>query len=78
MLDMGRVKYFLFDLNDILEKIPDDSVRGTLKGNIYSKASKNSIWDAREYIERMASEGVIPSDIKEKLILLLRRYTRRR
>ena len=56
-LDMRREDEFNYMLGTILKDLPD-SVRGALRGSIYSITSKKGIKDAKDYIIKKKFEIV--------------------
>ena len=79
MLDIHRVVYFKYDLNEILEIAKlDPRVKDPLMATIIAKASRSSINDALDLIEAKQKEGVIDEKTGERIVALLRRYTRSR
>lgn len=77
MLDMGRRKSFLYDLDELLEDSDNDKNKNVFKANIISKASKNGIDEAREYVDELDDEELekgVRADVKK----LLRRYSTKR
>ncbi len=73
MLDVGRVKYFRFDLQDILADTDDQDNRSVIRANIAAKARRNGIQDAKEYIDTLGDdlEPKLADDLKK----LLDRYS---
>lgn len=76
-LDMRKTEEFNFMLNKIVEDLPD-SVRGALKGSLYSIASKQGTKEAREYISKKYDEGFIDDTTQRKLYDLLADYSKMR
>ncbi|EQD48815.1 hypothetical protein B1B_11905 [mine drainage metagenome] len=76
-LDMRKEEEFRFLLSKIIETLPD-SVRGAIKGSVYSIASKKSTKEAKDYIMKKKEEGVIDSKTEKKLIDLVFDYSKYR
>ncbi|BAB60460.1 TVG1359071 [Thermoplasma volcanium GSS1] len=76
-LDMSRSEEFGYMLGKTVEGLPD-SVRGAIRGTIYSLASKKGIKEAKEFIGRKYQEGVIDYDTQKKLINLIYDYSKYR
>ncbi|MFP3300686.1 MAG: hypothetical protein RXN92_06410 [Thermoplasmatales archaeon] len=74
MLDMTKNDEFRYLLEKTLKELPD-SLRGSLFGTIYAKASKFGINSAREYVIEKRKEGVIDEATSRKLIDLLFEYS---
>lgn len=72
-LDMRKTEEFNFMLNKIVEELPD-SVRGAIKGSLYSIASKQGYKEAREYVSDKFGEGTIDDLTQKKLNDLLSEY----
>ncbi|KAA8922762.1 MAG: hypothetical protein F6Q11_03100 [Thermoplasma sp.] len=76
-LDMRRSEEFGYMLGKAVEGLPD-SVRGAIRGSIYSLASKKGIKEAKEFIGKKYQEGVIDYDTQKKLINLIYDYSKYR
>ncbi len=76
-LDMRRSDEFGYLLGKTVESLPD-SVRGAIRGTVYSLASKKGIKEAKEFIGKKYDEGVIDFDTQKKLINLIYDYSKYR
>ena len=74
-LDMRKTEEFNFMLNKIVEELPD-SVRGAIKGSLYSIASKQGTKEARDFITKKFDEGFIDDSTQRKLYDLLADYSK--
>ncbi len=74
-LDMGRNDEFQYLLSQMLTTLPE-SVRGAVKGSIYSIASKKGAKEAKEYIQKKNQEGVLTSGMGKDLIELVFQYSK--
>ena len=74
-LDMRRTDEFQYLLSRAVESLPD-SIRGAVKGSIYSIASKRGSKEAKDYIQQKRQEGVIDSTLEKKLVDLLFDYSK--
>ncbi len=74
-LDMRKTEEFNFMLGKIVEELPD-SVRGAIKGSLYSIASKKGTKEARDYLLKIKEEGLIDEGMQRKLLDLLGDYSR--
>lgn len=74
-LDMRKTEEFNFMLNKIVEDLPD-SVRGAIKGSLYSIASKQGTKEARDYITKKFDEGFIDDSTQRKLYDLIADYSK--
>ena len=70
---MRKTEEFNFMLNSIVEELPD-SVRGAIKGSLYSIASKQGYKEAKEYLSSQHEEGTIDEGTQRKLNDLLSEY----
>lgn len=70
---MRKTEEFNYMLNGIVEELPD-SVRGAIKGSLYSIASKQGYKEAREYLSSQLEEGTIDEMTQKKLNELLSEY----
>jgi hypothetical protein len=73
-LNMRKNEEFRYLLNKSLQDLPE-SLKGSVFGAVYAKASKNGIIDARDYIILKKNEGVIDEMVSRKLIDLLYSYS---
>ncbi|MEM0157132.1 MAG: hypothetical protein QXN26_03580 [Thermoplasmataceae archaeon] len=74
-LDMRKTEEFNFMLGKIVEELPD-SVRGAVKGSLYSIASKKGTREARDYIMKIRTDGTIDEDMQKRLLDLLADYSK--
>ncbi len=74
LLNMGKEKEFLFDLNEVLEASDVAENFGVLRANVLKKASQNGIDEAIEYIEGIEGD-IIKKDTSIKIKRLLKRYS---
>ncbi len=72
---MRKTEEFNFMLNKIVEELPD-SIRGAVKGGLYSIASKQGTKEAREYISKIYEDGVIDDSTQKKLYNLIADYSK--
>lgn len=73
-LNMRKNEEFRFLLGKYLRNLPE-SVRGSVIGSVYAKASKSGINEAREYIIIKKNEGIIDDITSKKLIDLIYDYS---
>ncbi len=76
LLNLGRIDYFKYDLNEIINgaKI-DDNLVGSFKATIIAKSSKISIQAAKDYINEVQGREGITKETGERISRLLDRYT---
>lgn len=72
---MRRDYEFKYLLGQIVTELPEN-MRGTIKGTVYSKASKIGIKEAKDYILMKKDEGFLDEEIVKKIIDLLYRYSK--
>ena len=72
---MRKTEEFNYMLNKIVEDLPD-SVRGAIKGSLYSIASKQGKKEARDYITKKFDEGFIDDSTQRKLYDLIADYSK--
>ncbi len=76
LLDMGREKYFRFDLGDILEASANEDNRSIIHATVVNKAGQLGIEEANDYLGRLVDEGSLEKEIAERISKLLRRYSK--
>ncbi|MCX6694946.1 MAG: hypothetical protein NTU61_01450 [Candidatus Altiarchaeota archaeon] len=76
LLDMGREKYFRFDLDDMLVDFKIDENKNTIAATILNKMTSQSMDDALEYISRIKDSGALDDEKEGRLRGLLIRYSR--
>ena len=77
MLNVHFLAHFKYDLNEILDRSEMDPARFDLfKANLITKASRNGIQDAREYVDSFIKEGFLDEKSGERLKKLLQRYSK--
>lgn len=74
LLNLGREREFLFDLDEVLDASNADENRGILRANILKKASQNGIDEAIAYLDEVG-EDIIVKDASSKIKRLLTRYS---
>ena len=78
MLRMRDKELFLWDLNEILKSVPDQSRAEVIAATVYSKASRVGIDEALEYNEQMLAENALDEETAGKIHDLLMRNSMRR
>lgn len=76
-LDMRKTDEFQYLLSEAVSQLPE-SVRGAIKGSIYSIASKKGAKEAKDFIQKKNQEGLIDSQMEKELIDLVFSYSRYR
>ena len=79
MLNLGRLDYFKWDLNEIMEKSDMEAEKiNTFKANMTAKARQRSIKEAKEYVREVEERGDFSKETADMLCRLLDRYSRMR
>ena len=78
MLRMRDKDLFIWDLNEILKSVPDQTRAEMIHASIYSKASRLGIDKAIEYTDSMATEEALDEDTATQIRDLLLRNSMRR
>ena len=77
MLNLGRLDYFKYDLNEIVNNSEiNEDLQPSFKASLMAKARQMSINDAKDYLEDMKRKEEITEDVFRSLCKLLDRYTR--
>ena len=77
MLNMNALPYFKYDLKNLLEKAKmDDNVKNSFVATLWSKASRMSIPEAKDFVKDKCEEGIFDSDMEAKLLRLLDKYSK--
>ena len=76
MLDMGRQRYFRFDLDDILEEFQLSENKSTVAATLLNKMSSHSMDEAFDYVGRLKEDGRLDEAKAERLKNLLRKYSK--
>jgi len=77
MLNLGRLDYFKWDLNEIMDRSGMDPEKiNSFKANLEARARQRSIREAKDYIHEVEARGDLSRDIGDRLCRLLDRYTR--
>ena len=76
MPDMGRQKYFRFDLEDMLSAFNLGDNKTTTAATILNKMSSHSLDDAIDYVSRLEAAEKLSGEQAQKLRFLLQRYSK--
>ena len=77
MLDLKKLNYFRYDAREIFNSTDlDQKVWDPLLASIVTKASRLSINEANEYIDRLEKEETLKKNTAAALINLLNKYKR--
>jgi hypothetical protein len=76
MLSMGQQKHFRYSLREIFARHNlDPKIGDPLGGALFAKGSRNSLDDAKDFVEEKVREGVIKPELADDLFTLLDRYS---
>ena len=79
MLNLGRLDYFKWDLNEIMSRSDmEEEKKNTFKANMTAKARQRSIREAKEYVREVEERGDFSKETGDMLCRLLDRYSRMR
>ena len=77
MLNVYFLAHFKYDINEILDRSEMDPNRFDLfKANLITKATRNSINDAKDYVDSFVKEGFLDEKSGERIKKLLHRYSK--
>lgn len=77
MLNLRMENVFRFDLNEILRNSnTDERYINSFIATLVTKASRNSIKDARNYVREKCEDGTVDKGVKGEILRLLNRYTK--
>ncbi len=78
MLRMRDKDLFIWDLNEILKDMEDQSLAETIGATVYSRASRLGIDEAIDYVDSMVADQALEESMAGRIRdLLLRNSTRR-
>jgi hypothetical protein len=76
-LDLRKVNYFRYDAKEIFDSTKiDQKIWNPLVASIVTKASRLSIKESKEYIQKLEMEEVLDKDTAKALSQLLDKYKR--
>jgi hypothetical protein len=79
MLNLGRLDYFKWDLNELMESSDmDTDLVSTFKANLLAKARQRSIKEAKDYVREVEEREDFSKETADKLCRLLDKYSRMR
>jgi len=74
-LNMARVSDFKWDLNQVLNKLPEEKA-GLIRGQLYAKASKIGVEEAKKFLKEKEEEGVIDKEVALDILRVLSKYSK--
>ena len=79
MLNIHHVGVFKYHLKEIMrDSEMKDDLKPTFVANVLSKASRNSVNDAEDYVDALLKEGMLEGPVSEQIHRLLDQYSTRR
>lgn len=77
MLNLGKLDYFNWDLNEIMDASDMDEEKvNTFKANMTAKARQRSIKEAKDFVREVEERGDFSRETGDRLCRLLDRYSR--
>ncbi|MCA1814472.1 MAG: hypothetical protein LC624_11065 [Halobacteriales archaeon] len=76
MLDVRREQHFRFDMRQALDegKVPEEQ-RNSIYATVFSKGSRISLDEAKDFVQQKATEGVLPPQVRDRIMMLVDRYS---
>jgi len=76
MLDVRREQHFRFDMRQALDegKVPEEQ-RNAIYATVFSKGSRISLDEAKDFVQQKAQEGVLPPQVRDRILTLVDRYS---
>lgn len=79
MLNVKKENAFRYDLNEILKNSKtDERYIASFIATIISKASRQSVHDARDYVKEKCKEEIIDKDVEKEILRVLNMYIKYR
>ncbi|MBU0761424.1 MAG: hypothetical protein KKD39_00215 [Candidatus Altiarchaeota archaeon] len=78
LLDTSRQKSFIFDLENLLERLPVAENRGIILATIQNKLLTQSFDDAVEYLDKVKEKNKLTDEQANQIGRLMERYSRYR
>lgn len=76
MLDMGRRTRFKYKLKAVLERSEmDEDYINSFYTTVYSKGSKGTIEDAKEWVDEKFEEELFGDEVRDQIHALLDKYS---
>lgn len=75
-MDVGRAKYFRFDLEDLMETFEGVEGKKTISANVTAKFRNRSFDEAVEYLERTKGDNHISPEQMRDMVSLMKRYSK--
>lgn len=76
MLDVRREQHFRYDMRQAMDegKVPEEQ-RNSIYATVFSKGSRISLEEAKEFVHQKTQEGVITPQIRDRVLMLVDRYS---
>lgn len=75
-LDVRREEHFRYDMRQALDegKVPEEQ-RNAIYATVFSKGSRNSLNEAKDFLNLKTQEGVLTPQLRDRLMMLCDRYS---
>lgn len=75
-LDVRRAEHFRFDMRQALDegKVPEEQ-RNSIFATVFAKGSRISLDEAKAFVDLKTTEGVITPQVRERILMLVDRYS---
>ena len=76
MLDMRREEHFRYDMRQALTEgnVPAEQLN-SIYATVFSKGSRNSLDEAKEFVFQKTEEGVLTPQVRDRILNLVDRYS---
>jgi hypothetical protein len=76
MLDVRREQHFRFDMRQALDegKVPEEQ-RNAIYATVFSKGSRISLDEAKDFVQQKTQEGVLSPQVRDRVLMLVDRYS---
>ncbi|HEV8360540.1 MAG TPA: hypothetical protein VGR28_08815 [Candidatus Thermoplasmatota archaeon] len=74
-LDVRREQHFRYDMRQALDEanVPEEQ-RNAIYATVFSKGSRISLDEAKDFVQQKTQEGVITPQLRDRLMVLVDRY----
>lgn len=75
-LDQRREEHFRYDIRQALDeaRMPEEQ-RNAFYASMYSKGTRNGTQEAKEFAQQKVDEGLITPQLRDRLQMLVERYS---
>jgi hypothetical protein len=76
MLDERRAEHFRYDMRQVLAegKVPEEQGKAIF-ATVFSKGARISLDEAKQFVEQKTQEGVITPQVRDRIMMLVDRYS---